>query len=67
MAVLEFHVVGESGLKRRTSMHLDVTLEMEPLALTTVCSKRERLGRRGSLCLALEPRMTVLRSSPCRV
>lgn len=49
MVVLEFHVVRESGLKRRTSMHLDVTLEMEPLALTTICSKHEPAD--GAVCV----------------
>lgn len=41
MLVLEFHVVRESGLKQHTSMRLDVTLEIETLALTTIYSKRE--------------------------
>lgn len=49
MLVLEFHVVRESGLKQHTSMHLDVTLEIETLALTTIYSKREPVD--GAVCV----------------
>lgn len=46
MSLLQFPAVrNESGLKQRTSMHLDATLEIATLALTTIYSVNPQTGQ----------------------